>query len=131
MSSVDPFYLGVIILAVVACVLLGPLAILKMKRVVRDGEQPVFTTTGTIRGRMIGGSMVPTNRFDVFSAGILISSIFSERYISAKEIKAVKQMRSILTPYIELKLKSGEFIYLATGCNKKFFRELERFNNGA
>jgi len=122
MSSTDPI-LAVAVLLVVVGVLFAPLVFLKMRSRTRGGERPVFHVMGTLRERMIG-SMIPTHRFDVFSDGLLVSSIFSERYISAKEIKTVTRTRFQMKSYIELKLKSGESLYLATTRNKKLLDQL-------
>ncbi len=124
MSSIHPI-LALVVLAIVAGVLLAPIILLKIRSGARDREQSVFNTMGTLRERA-AGSMVPAYRFDVFSDGLLISGIFYERYISAKEIESVTRTKSWMKLYIEIKLMSGEALYLATGRNKKLLDKLTK-----
>jgi len=125
MSSKDPI-LVLVLLVIVAAVLLSPFILLRLKNVIRNGEKPVFSTVGTLRGLRVAYSMIPTHRFDIFLDGLLISGLFHNQFISATNFRTVIQTKSWLKSYIELELKSGEYFYIATTMNAKLLGHLNK-----
>lgn len=109
---------SMLVLTIVALVLIAPALILRTKGNRRNGEKALSSIMGTMLSR-ISGSMVPTHRFNIFSDGLLICSIFSERFIPKAEIKRVNKARMNMRPYLEIELESGDTLRVVTANNRR------------
>lgn len=119
-------FFGLSILVIIAFVFLGPMLVLRIKGNSRGDERPTFQVMGTlvIRG---GGSILQTHRFNVFSNGLLICGLFSERFVSRENIKSVYHVHKNLNRYIEVELESGSSIRISSTNNKKLARYLDEW----
>lgn len=117
------FAFGMLILFVVGVLLLLPIFILRTKGNIRNGEKASFQIMGTVSLRG-GGSMIPTHRFNIFSDGLLISSLFGDRFISKKEMASILKMHSVMRSFIEIKLESGDMLRLITSNNSLLYEHL-------
>lgn len=117
---------GMLLLGIVGLTLLAPLFLLRIKGVSHHGKKAQFRVTGKLLTKGSGSIGLPTHSFNVFPDGLLLSGFFNERFIPLEEIQSVEEGETALSSCIEIKLRCGESLKLATANNHKLKAHLRK-----